>query len=275
MANHEINKKYSETLRKIEINDPVHPDIVNPLYGQLINNDAFLKDEVDSKETPSGAQQKADNAEDNAKQYADQAAQTAENNAKQYTDEQISLVTESAVPSGVITMWSGSLTSIPTGWALCDGQNGTPDLRDRFIGGAGGEYNIGDTGGEKEVVVATSQMPSHSHGRGTLSTSSAGSHSHGSGTLSTSTTGSHTHSYTTLAAADIRQGDSSSYIAVGRTVTNLNTSSSGSHSHSISGSTSSAGSHSHSINGSTGSTGGGEAHENRPPYFALAFIMKL
>lgn len=43
----------------------------------------------------------------------------------------------STLPSGVIVMWSGS--SIPSGWALCDGTNGTPDLRDRFIVGAGEE----------------------------------------------------------------------------------------------------------------------------------------
>lgn len=42
--------------------------------------------------------------------------------------------------SGVIVMWSGSLGAIPTGWALCDGRNGTPDLRDRFIVGASGDY---------------------------------------------------------------------------------------------------------------------------------------
>lgn len=39
-------------------------------------------------------------------------------------------------PSGVIMMWSGSVASIPSGWVLCDGTNGTPDLRDRFIVGA-------------------------------------------------------------------------------------------------------------------------------------------
>jgi hypothetical protein len=45
----------------------------------------------------------------------------------------------SAVPSGAIVMWSGTVASIPQGWLLCDGQNGTPDLRDRFIKGATGE----------------------------------------------------------------------------------------------------------------------------------------
>lgn len=261
MANHEIDKEYSEELRKIETTDPVHADTLNPLYGQLINNDAFLKDEVDSKETPSGAQQKADNAEDNAKQY---------------TDEQISLVTESAVPSGVITMWSGSLTSIPSGWALCDGQNGTPDLRDRFIVGAGSSYDPGDTGGSDSVTLTESQIPSHSHGSGTLGTSSAGSHSHSSGSYTTSTTGSHTHNYTSgrlLASGSTDQvGSDRNPYFVSLTET---TSSAGSHSHNITGNSGTSGSHSHSISGTTSSTGGGNPHENRPPFYALAYIMKL
>lgn len=49
-------------------------------------------------------------------------------------------------PAGIITMWSGSTSNIPTGWALCNGQNGTPDLRDRFIVGAGSGYTVGETG---------------------------------------------------------------------------------------------------------------------------------
>lgn len=54
--------------------------------------------------------------------------------------------TSSIIPSGLIMMYYGN--SIPDGWALCDGTNGTPDLRNRFIIGAGDIYNSGDTGGE-------------------------------------------------------------------------------------------------------------------------------
>lgn len=50
-------------------------------------------------------------------------------------------------PSGMIVMWSGSIGAIPAGWALCNGANGTPDLRNRFIVGAGGDYAVGATGG--------------------------------------------------------------------------------------------------------------------------------
>src|SRR3990172_3920103 len=54
----------------------------------------------------------------------------------------------SGIPSGGIILWSGPADQIPSGWALCDGANGTPDLRDRFVVGAGGGYEIGATGGE-------------------------------------------------------------------------------------------------------------------------------
>ncbi|MCY1672116.1 hypothetical protein OVA07_14000 [Novosphingobium sp. SL115] len=50
-------------------------------------------------------------------------------------------------PSGMIVLWSGSLASVPVGWTLCDGNNGTPDLRNRFVVGAGGDYAVGTTGG--------------------------------------------------------------------------------------------------------------------------------
>ena len=51
------------------------------------------------------------------------------------------------VPGGFIGMWSGSAETIPTGWALCDGTNGTPDLTERFILGAGKGDTPGTTGG--------------------------------------------------------------------------------------------------------------------------------
>ena len=64
---------------------------------------------------------------------------------KGYVDQ--SLSSFSGVPSGIITMWSGAIEDIPLGWALCDGSNGTPDLRDRFVIGAGNAYDPGDMGG--------------------------------------------------------------------------------------------------------------------------------
>jgi microcystin-dependent protein len=71
---------------------------------------------------------------------------------------QNSLANSSLVPSGVILLWSGSVASIPAGWLLCDGTNGTPDLRDRFVVGAGSAYNPGVTGGSANAIVV-----SHTH----------------------------------------------------------------------------------------------------------------
>ena len=53
----------------------------------------------------------------------------------------------SHVPQGAILLWSGSHTTVPSGWTLCNGQAGTPDLRDRFVVGSGGNYPDGQTGG--------------------------------------------------------------------------------------------------------------------------------
>lgn len=67
------------------------------------------------------------------------------------------------VPKGSIVIWSGSVNDIPAGWVLCDGTNGTPDLRDRFILGAGRNYAVDTTGGESEHVLTVAEMPKHTH----------------------------------------------------------------------------------------------------------------
>ena len=68
-----------------------------------------------------------------------------------------------AIPTGLISMWSGAADAVPAGWALCDGTNGTPDLRDRFVVGAAGNYAVGATGGYAEVTLTQAQMPRHTH----------------------------------------------------------------------------------------------------------------
>ena len=69
------------------------------------------------------------------------------------------------IPIGGVILWSGASTEIPDGWALCDGaiSNGhaTPDLRDRFVVGAGGEYSVSATGGQDTVTLTVAQMPAH------------------------------------------------------------------------------------------------------------------
>ena len=146
----------------------------------------------------------------------------------------------SLVPAGVILLWSGSIASIPSGWNLCDGTNGTPDLRNRFVVAAGDTYAVGATGGADSVTLDASQMPAHTH---TFSGS-------------TNTTGAHTH---TVAAGNSSGG--SNIITTGNARSN-----------DTSYTTSSAGDHSHTFSGTTASTGGGTSHENRPPYYALAYI---
>lgn len=164
------------------------------------------------------------------------------------------------VPSGVICMWGGAVSSIPSGWYLCDGNNSTPDLRNRFIVGSGtdsgGTHDIGDTGGANSVTLSEANLPAHTHSSGSLSTNTAGNHSH-----SINDPG-HYHT--------INQGDNGSrwdgWNGSGGP-SNTNTAYTGI-------SINSAGNHSHTITGSTGSAGSGTSVENRPAYYALAYIQK-
>lgn len=66
-----------------------------------------------------------------------------------------------SIPTGSIVMWSGS--DVPSGWALCDGQNGTPDLRDRFVIGASSTRAVGSTGGSDKVTLTEGNLPAHTH----------------------------------------------------------------------------------------------------------------
>lgn len=142
-------------------------------------------------------------------------------------------------PIGGIIMWSGSINSIPSKWALCNGQitNGftTPDLRNKFIIGAGDTYTVASTGGSKDAILV-----SHQH-TGTTGTESQ-SHTH-SGTTGDESR-SHTHSGTT-------EGNS-----VGHTHSGTTGSESANHSHTAS--AGSGGDHSHG--GSTGGAGSVHAH---------------
>ena len=93
-----------------------------------------------------------------------------------------------SIPPGGIILWYGASNAIPAGFVLCDGNNGTPDLRDKFVVGAGNNYAVGATGGS-----ANATLVEHSHNV-SGSTSDNGSHSHGGGT---NNTGSHTHRWGT------------------------------------------------------------------------------
>ena len=153
----------------------------------------------------------------------------------------------SFIPSGVIVMWSGSIAAIPSGWYLCDGNNSTPNLQDKFIVGAGSSYAVAGTGGSKDAVVV-----SHSHSASTGSASLTGSitgisqsFASGGGTASgvfTKTTGNTVNLTPTTNDADDGGGVTFN------------------------------GSHSHSVSVSSAGVSGTNA--NLPPYYALAYIMK-
>jgi microcystin-dependent protein len=119
-------------------------------------------------------------------------------------------------------MWSGAENQIPDGWALCNGNtvNGkqTPDLRGRFVVGAGtgSGYSIGDKGGASQVTLTVAQMPAHSHGMITL-----------------------------WSQPDWGRGDGAWPVWTG------------------------------DRNVQTAEAGGDQPHENRPPYYALCYIMRV
>ena len=161
-----------------------------------------------------------------------------------------------AFVSGMIILWSGNTGNIPSGFVLCNGSNSTPDLRDRFVVGAGSSYNPGSTGGSNSVTLSTTQIPSHNH--------TTPNHRHSfSGSTNNDT---HSHTWDRQDAAN-DQGYRpwpASNNDCRRTTANTGNDT---HNHSFSGNT---GYH----QGTTTSTGSGSSHENRPPYYALCYIMK-
>jgi hypothetical protein len=145
------------------------------------------------------------------------------------------------VTNSIVIMWYGSIESIPPGWHLCDGSNGTPDLRDKFILGAGGTYNPGQTGGSTTFSAAgTITIDAH-----VLTIDELGPHRHP-----------FLDNYSSAGALDLM---GTSAYALGST----------------SGTTPAAGGgggHTHSTAEGTSFTGSAVAC--MPYYYALAFIMK-
>ena len=183
------------------------------------------------------------------------------------------------VPSGIIAVWSGSEGSIPSGWYLCNGSNSTPDLRNRFIVGAGSgsSYSVGNTGGSNTVTLSTSQIPAHSHTTNNHSHNASVSDPGHGHSVSVSDPG-HSHNTSVTGAklfpgyggAHVPYGGAGGYPGTHFNMSNANTGISANASNantSISVSTGNA-------NPSTNNTGGGGSHENRPPYYALCYIMK-
>ena len=128
-------------------------------------------------------------------------------------------------PIGSIIMWSGATNNIPTGWVLCDGKNGTPDLRGRFVIGAGGNYAVSAKGGAETVKLELKHIPPHTHD----------------------------YKFKGADLAGAWKNNNNFYDASGHYSGNNRTKT-----------TESAG----------GQSGNAVAHENMPPYWALAFIMR-
>lgn len=146
------------------------------------------------------------------------------------------------IPIGGIIMWSGTISNIPTGWALCNGSNGTPNLTDKFI--------VCATTGSGDGTVSTSG-PGFNATSGALNSSYTPGNSGGetSHQLSILEMPSHTHSFTAVIDVDTKNNEddtpNNTFDEADRQTTST-----------------------------TGSTGGNQYHENRPPYYALAFIMR-
>ena len=158
-----------------------------------------------------------------------------------------------AMPSGGIIMWSGSVATIPAGWLLCNGANGTPDLRNRFVLGAGSSYVPGATGGSSTHELTINELPSHNHGGSTDTDMPDHTHYDSGHTHVTRIT----HQNIDGTGASYREGQS----AVFSDWTSFN-------GHAQLGGASAR--HTHSIL----AQGGGLAHNNMPPYYALCYIMK-
>lgn len=167
----------------------------------------------------------------------------------------VAATTTTALPAGVIVMWSGSIASVPTGWYLCNGSNGTPDLRDRFVVGAGSTYAVAATGGSADAVVV-----SHTHtATSTFTGSALANHTH------TLTDPGHFHSESgAVGGVGIGQGTSA---ALGTTNTGTKTTG-------ITLASASAGTPAGSVATTNASTGVSGTNANLPPYYALAYIMK-
>lgn len=173
---------------------------------------------------------------------------------------------ESSIPKGTILPWYGKSSDIPDGFALCDGTKGTPDLRNRFLVGAGSNYALGDTGGEDQVTLTGTQIGNHYHyytrygypvgfykigWRGSFSLINYPAHFPAGNILAMYMGGDNSDSSDGIVEYGsnfkaIVQGSQNSSIQPSPFITSLAV-----------------------------GTAAQEAHENRPPYYALYYIMKL
>jgi microcystin-dependent protein len=183
----------------------------------------------------------------------------------------------SAMPMGGIIMWNGA--TIPAGWALCNGQTvarsdgggniTTPDLRDRFIVGAGNSYALGNLGGAAVYSLTVGQLPAHNHDGWT---DVQGTHQHNGATTSV---GDHTHGLQNLGSVQAGGDNGGANVSVSTGYSSgrfqAPTAAAGGHFHTFT--TDAQGAHQHAIG--IGTRGNGDLIENRPPFAALYYIMKV
>ena len=167
------------------------------------------------------------------------------------------------IPVGTIAMFGSA--SAPSGWQLCNGGSAStsalqsvvgsnvPDLRDKFIVGGGNSYSHGNNGGNANITLSLANLPSHTHGDGTLSASNQ------------SITGTVTKISECYNVAGGATGVFTRYNTGNSPVT-------GSSSNSPTAGFSMDASHSHDVTGNTGSAGSGSSFDNRPPYLSLIHI---
>ncbi len=151
-------------------------------------------------------------------------------------------------PVGGIIMWKGAVSAIPAGWKLCDGANGTPDLRDKFVIGAGAAYSVNNEGGLNSVTLTASQsaLPQHQHSINHGHTGGDNGHAHSiPSRVRGNEDGSNEYTWANGSGKSTGKGYANIYID------------------------------NHSGNsGFQSQVNAVASHENRPPYYALAYIMR-
>lgn len=158
---------------------------------------------------------------------------------------------DNSLPSGSIIPWYGNVNSIPDGFRLCNGANGTPDLRNRFIVGAGSTYGLGNTGGADTVKLTGTQIGNHYHRFGRHTGNNNG--------------------YFLTSTSSFVDAPKESFVRAGK----WNGSGGGGYNGWDGGSGTNFSSGQNLVTSNAVATAAQEAHENRPPFYALYYIMKV
>jgi hypothetical protein len=175
------------------------------------------------------------------------------------------------IPQFGVVIWTGLISNIPSGFVLCDGSNGTPNLSDRFILGASSTKIKGDVGGTETITFSLNNIPPHSH---TGVTSLNGSHNHSGFTNNNQNDGAHTH------VQNLKPPDDKNWSGAMNQIPSADSSSTRSSTYNVA-STDSAHRHgisvepAHTHTFTTSAVGTGAAFNIMPAYYVVAFIMKI